>query len=75
MLGITTIAWTGGTGGKLAGLADYPFIVPSPVTARISRESYYAWPCAMRACRGTAPWRRALTEAYFSAFASINSAD
>ena len=33
--GLTTMAWTGGTGGKLAGLVDLPFIVPSTVTARI----------------------------------------
>ena len=29
------VSWTGGSGGKLAGLADYPFVVPSSVTARI----------------------------------------
>ncbi|MGH9577147.1 MAG: D-sedoheptulose-7-phosphate isomerase, partial [Terriglobales bacterium] len=33
--GLTTIAWTGGTGGKLAGLVDHAFVVPSKVTARI----------------------------------------
>jgi D-sedoheptulose 7-phosphate isomerase len=33
--GLTTIAWTGGTGGKLAPLVDFAFIVPSTVTARI----------------------------------------
>ncbi|MBA5867804.1 MAG: SIS domain-containing protein [Nitrospira sp. CR1.3] len=33
--GLTTIAWTGGTGGKLAGLVEFPFVVPSTVTARI----------------------------------------
>ncbi len=33
--GLTTIAWTGGTGGKLAAMVDYAFIVPSTVTARI----------------------------------------
>jgi D-sedoheptulose 7-phosphate isomerase len=33
--GLTTIAWTGGSGGKLAALVDFPFIVPSTVTARI----------------------------------------
>lgn len=33
--GLITVAWTGRGGGKLAGLVDYPFIVPSPVTARI----------------------------------------
>jgi len=36
--GMTTIAWTGGTGGKLAALADYPFVVPSTVTARIQES-------------------------------------
>ncbi len=34
-LGLVTIAWTGRGGGKLAGLAEYSFVVPSPVTARI----------------------------------------
>ncbi|TAL10127.1 MAG: SIS domain-containing protein [Nitrospirae bacterium] len=34
-LGLVTVAWTGGTGGKLAGLADHVFIVPSTVVARI----------------------------------------
>jgi D-sedoheptulose 7-phosphate isomerase len=33
--GLTTIAWTGGSGGKLAAVVDFPFIVPSTVTARI----------------------------------------
>jgi len=33
--GLTTIGWTGGTGGKLAALVDHPFIVRSSVTARI----------------------------------------
>ncbi len=37
-LGLTTVAWTGGSGGKLAGLADYAFIVPSTVTARIQES-------------------------------------
>lgn len=36
--GLTTIAWTGGTGGKLAALVDYPFVVPSTVTARIQES-------------------------------------
>lgn len=36
--GMTTIAWTGGTGGKLAGLVEYPFIVPSTITARIQES-------------------------------------
>ncbi|HMU56296.1 MAG TPA: D-sedoheptulose 7-phosphate isomerase [Nitrospira sp.] len=33
--GLVTVAWTGGSGGKLAGLVEFPFIVPSTVTARI----------------------------------------
>ena len=33
--GLTTVAWTGGTGGKLATMVDFPFVVPSKVTARI----------------------------------------
>jgi D-sedoheptulose 7-phosphate isomerase len=37
-LGLTTIAWTGGTGGKLAALVDHPFVVPSTVTARIQES-------------------------------------
>ena len=36
--GMTTIAWTGGTGGKLAEFVDYPFLVPSTVTARIQES-------------------------------------
>ncbi|HJU04849.1 MAG TPA: SIS domain-containing protein [Nitrospiraceae bacterium] len=36
--GLTTIGWTGGTGGKLAGMVDHPFVVPSPVTARIQES-------------------------------------
>jgi D-sedoheptulose 7-phosphate isomerase len=36
--GLTTIAWTGANGGKLAGLVDYPFIVPSSVTSRIQES-------------------------------------
>jgi D-sedoheptulose 7-phosphate isomerase len=36
--GMTTIGWTGGTGGKLAPLVDFPFIVPSTVTARIQES-------------------------------------
>lgn len=36
--GLTTVAWTGGTGGKLAGLVDYPFIVPSTLTSRIQES-------------------------------------
>ncbi len=33
--GLTTVAWTGVSGGTLAGLVDYPFVVPSTVTSRI----------------------------------------
>lgn len=36
--GLATIAWTGGTGGKLAGLVDYSFIVPSTLTSRIQES-------------------------------------
>lgn len=35
---LTTIAWTGGSGGKLAGMVDYPFVVPSKITARIQES-------------------------------------
>ena len=33
--GMKTVALTGGTGGKMAGLADYTFIIPTKVTPRI----------------------------------------
>ena len=33
--GLTTIGWTGGSGGKLGALVDHSFVVPSSVTARI----------------------------------------
>lgn len=36
--GLTTIAWTGANGRKLAGLVDYPFIVPSTITSRIQES-------------------------------------
>ncbi len=36
--GLTTIAWTGANGGKLAGLVEYPFVVPSTVTSRIQES-------------------------------------
>jgi D-sedoheptulose 7-phosphate isomerase len=36
--GLTTIAWTGANGGKLAGLVEYLFIVPSTVTSRIQES-------------------------------------
>ena len=37
-LGLTTIAWTGGSGGKLADMVDYAFVVPSTLTARIQES-------------------------------------
>jgi D-sedoheptulose 7-phosphate isomerase len=37
-LGLTTVGWTGGKGGKLADMVDYPFVVPSTVTARIQES-------------------------------------
>ena len=37
-IGLTTIAWTGGSGGKLAEMVDHPFVVPSKVTARIQES-------------------------------------
>ncbi len=36
--GLTTVAWTGATGGQLAGLVDYAFVVPSAVTSRIQES-------------------------------------
>jgi D-sedoheptulose 7-phosphate isomerase len=36
--GLTTVAWTGGTGGQLAAMVDFPFVVPSKVTARIQES-------------------------------------
>lgn len=33
--GLLTVAWTGGSGGRLAAAAEHAFIVPSTVTARI----------------------------------------
>jgi len=36
--GLTTVGWTGGKGGKLAGLVEHPFVVPSTVTARIQES-------------------------------------
>lgn len=36
--GLITVGWTGGSGGQLAALVDYPFVVPSPVTARIQES-------------------------------------
>lgn len=37
-VGLTTVGWTGGKGGKLAEMVDYPFVVPSTVTARIQES-------------------------------------
>lgn len=37
-LGLITVGWTGGKGGKLAQVVDHPFIVPSTVTARIQES-------------------------------------
>jgi len=37
-LGLTTIGWTGGKGGKLADMVDYSFVVPTTVTARIQES-------------------------------------
>ena len=37
-MGLTTVAWTGGSGGKLAGMVDFAFIVPSSLTARIQES-------------------------------------
>jgi D-sedoheptulose 7-phosphate isomerase len=36
--GLITVGWTGGTGGQLAALVEYPFVVPSLVTARIQES-------------------------------------
>ncbi len=36
--GLITVGWTGGTGGKLAGLVDHSFVVPSAVTSRIQES-------------------------------------
>ncbi len=36
--GLTTIGWTGHKGGRLAGLVDHAFVVPSTVTARIQES-------------------------------------
>ena len=37
-VGLTTVGWTGGKGGKLAEMVDYTFVVPSTVTARIQES-------------------------------------
>jgi D-sedoheptulose 7-phosphate isomerase len=37
-LGLTTVGWTGGSGGKLATMVDHCFLVPSTVTARIQES-------------------------------------
>ena len=36
--GLTTVAWTGGSGGKLAGMVAHAFVVPSALTARIQES-------------------------------------
>ncbi|WP_455244350.1 D-sedoheptulose-7-phosphate isomerase [Petrachloros mirabilis] len=36
--GLTTVGWTGGTGGKLASMVDFSFVVPSKSTARIQES-------------------------------------
>ncbi|MGH9388759.1 MAG: D-sedoheptulose-7-phosphate isomerase, partial [Vicinamibacteria bacterium] len=40
-IGLTTIGFTGGDGGKLAALVDHPLVVPSGVVARI-QETHLA---------------------------------
>jgi D-sedoheptulose 7-phosphate isomerase len=40
-IGATTIAFSGGTGGKLATLCDYNLIMPSDVTARIQEAHIF----------------------------------
>lgn len=35
VIGLITVGWTGGKGGKLVSLVDHCFVVPSTVTARI----------------------------------------
>lgn len=40
-MGATTIAFSGGTGGKLAALCDYNLIMPSDVTARIQEAHIF----------------------------------
>lgn len=37
-IGLITVGWTGGKGGKLASLVDHCFVVPSTVTARIQES-------------------------------------
>ncbi len=37
-IGLITVGWTGGKGGKLVSLVDHCFIVPSTVTARIQES-------------------------------------
>ena len=37
-MGLPTVAWTGGSGGKLAGMVEYAFVVPSSLTARIQES-------------------------------------
>lgn len=37
-IGLITVGWTGGKGGKLTSLVDHCFIVPSTVTARVQES-------------------------------------
>lgn len=37
-IGLITVGWTGGKGGKLVSLVDHCFVVPSTVTARIQES-------------------------------------
>lgn len=37
-IGLITVGWTGGKGGKLASLVNHCFVVPSTVTARIQES-------------------------------------
>ena len=38
VIGLITVGWTGGKGGKLVSLVDHCFVVPSTVTARIQES-------------------------------------
>lgn len=43
--GAVTVALTGGTGGKVAGLADHALVVPAPTTARIQEMHIFLIHC------------------------------
>ena len=58
--GLTTMAWTGGTGGKLAGLVDYRVRRAFEGHGAHSGKPHHAWPRAVRTDRGTAPWQSLL---------------